>query len=90
MARASGTLGSSKVGPASAMAWRNSATASVGSSASSHCSPARMWASDRDMPLGVACTASRLIRTAARLWLPVRAALTSMASNSSPDSTTTS
>src|SRR5580658_8934092 len=37
-----------------------------------------------------ACTASRLMRTAARLWLPVRAALTSITSNSSPESTTTS
>jgi hypothetical protein len=48
-----------------------------------------MWASARDMPLGVAFSASRLIRTAARLWLPVRAALNSMASNNSPDTTTT-
>ncbi len=49
-----------------------------------------MWASARDiLPTG-AWTASLLIRTAARLWLPVRTALTSMASNSSPDSTATS
>ena len=67
IARASGTRGSSKVGPASAMAFWNCSTASVGSSASSHCSPARMCASALDMPPAVAWTASRLIRTAARL-----------------------
>src|SRR5216683_1677299 len=48
-----------------------------------------MCASARDMPLGVAWAARRLIRTAARLWLPVRAALTSIVSNSSPDRSTT-
>src|ERR1700689_2360143 len=96
MARARGTRGSSNVGPASAMAAWNSSAAVAGSAASSHCSPARMWASARDMFSGaawtgsVACTARRLMRTAARLWLPVRAALTSIASNSSPKSTTTS
>src|ERR1700689_5665556 len=100
MARARGTRGSSNVGPASAMAAWNSSADVAGSSASSHCSPARMWASARDMFSGafsgavwtgsVACTARRLMRTAARLWLPVRAALTSIASNSSPESTTTS
>src|SRR5207237_6765 len=59
--------------------------------ASSHCYPARICASAREMPLGVAWAwaARRLIRTAARLWLPVRAALTSIASNKSPDNTTT-
>src|SRR5580698_8622042 len=89
IARASGTRGSSNVGPASAIAVRNSSTAASGSSASSHCSPARICASAREMPTGVACAARRLIRTAALLWLPVRAAFTSMASNSSPDSATT-
>jgi hypothetical protein len=67
IARASGTRGSPNVGPASAIAARNSSAAVAGSSASSHCSPARMWASARDMMAGEACTASLLIRTAARL-----------------------
>src|ERR1700683_4661106 len=89
-ALASGTRGSSSVGPASAIAWRNSPTAVSGSSARSHWSPARTCASAREMLLGVASSASLLIRTAARLWFPVRAASTSMASNISPESTTTS
>src|SRR6202034_413544 len=84
-ARARWTLASAETSPPSSIAAVNSSAAGCGSSAIIHCSPARTCASPRRT--GSTSWASLLMRTAARTWLPVRAAWNSISSNSSTPAT---